>query len=95
MKRYLALLLAGVALVVAVSGCAQGESPSAGPGEAMGTEASASVPGKPGGTLVIGMTAVNLPPLGAVFLRPTRPTQPEPDPEPEHEAEPEVPSGPA
>jgi peptide/nickel transport system substrate-binding protein len=57
------LLLAGVALVVAVSGCAQGESPSAGPGEAMGTEASATVPGKPGGTLVIGMTAVNLPPL--------------------------------
>ena len=29
----------------------------------MGTEASASVPGKPGGTLTIGMTAVNLPPL--------------------------------
>lgn len=63
MKRHLALLLAAVALVIAVSGCAQGESPSAGPGEAMGTEASASVPGKPGGTLVIGMTAVNLPPL--------------------------------
>lgn len=63
MKRYLALFLAGVALVVAVSGCARGQSPSAGPGEAMGTEASASVPGKPGGTLVIGMTAVNLPPL--------------------------------
>jgi peptide/nickel transport system substrate-binding protein len=55
--------LAGLAVIVAVSGCAQGQSPSAGPGEAMGTEASAAVPGKPGGTLTIGMTAVNIPPL--------------------------------
>jgi peptide/nickel transport system substrate-binding protein len=63
--RVAALALAALALVVAVSGCAQGQSPSAGPGEAMGTEASASVPGEAGGggTLTIGMTAVNIPPL--------------------------------
>lgn len=62
--RIAALALAGFAAAVAVSGCSQGSSPAAGPGEAMGTEASAAVPGhKAGGTLVIGMTAVNIPPL--------------------------------
>jgi peptide/nickel transport system substrate-binding protein len=61
--RLATLALAGIAVVVAVSGCAQGQSPSAGPGEAMGTEASAALPGDSGGTLVIGMTAVNIPPL--------------------------------
>jgi peptide/nickel transport system substrate-binding protein len=62
--RFALLALAGLAIVVAISGCAQGQSPAAGAGEAMGTEASAAVPGhKNGGTLVIGMTAVNIPPL--------------------------------
>jgi peptide/nickel transport system substrate-binding protein len=66
--RAAGLALAAVVTVVAISGCAQGSSPQAAPGEAMGTEASAAAPGHDsGGTLVIGMTAVNIPPLDTVL----------------------------